>query len=54
MVVTLAKKLFQPGVKDDKYVAATHFLDFEFCCAGFPVSPGDRNYRPRVSADNGL
>ncbi|MEY4179664.1 MAG: hypothetical protein RLY70_3238, partial [Planctomycetota bacterium] len=45
-VIAAAEVPFEPHIRNDKKVAATHFLDLQFRLASPPVPPGDRHGRP--------
>src|SRR5260370_23211437 len=51
-VITAAEIFFQPYVKADKKISASHFLDFQLGSSSPPVAPGDRDSGPRVSTDD--
>src|SRR5688572_16448947 len=54
VVIAAAEILLQPDVGHDEKVAAPHLGQLEFCNAGSPVSPGDRNRCPRKAPNDGL
>src|SRR5205085_7783768 len=47
-----AEIFFQPNVKADKQIAASHFLDLQFGDAAATISPGDRDGRPGEAAND--
>ena len=53
-IIAPTEVFFEPDVRDDKEVAASHFSDFEFCDSGASISPGDGGGCPGVAADDRL
>jgi hypothetical protein len=52
LVVSPGKIFFQPDVKADKKIPATHFLDLELGDAGATIAPSDRHGSETETADD--
>lgn len=52
LIISPGKILFQPDVKADKEIPATHFLDFELGHAGATIALGDRDGSKTETADD--
>jgi len=53
-VISATEILLQPNVEADEKITTAHLFEDKFGNAGSAVSPGYRDNRPDISADDGL